>query len=239
MMIRVITVVLLLPLSVFAQTCPTSADAEKGLDAAEPSTLHGELVYHDELRQWIGVKLEKPACGQEEIQLVFTEDSAWRRAESLRGCSLTVKGKIFDSPTGYYSADLAISNALLRPDSTCHPFAITPDLSKVAIPSRVAGYRVSITVDYRGKGHVSVRVTDGPSGTTALEPWQAYAHYSLTSGADVIWFGCQKAFRLEGAKQQPPTGEILPGDDDAGASLQNVEGANTITYSCKRKQMTW
>jgi hypothetical protein len=236
--IRVIPTFLLalLSTSLLAQTCPTTADSEQGRAAADPSVLHGRLVYHEDLRDWLGLELDKPACGQHEIQLVFTDAAVWRKAEALRGCSLTVTGKIFDSPTGYYSAGLAVSDPTLRPDSSCHPFPAKPDLSTVPIPSSVDLYHVSITVDYRGRGHVSVHVSDGQNAATSLEPWQAYAHYMLTGGADVIWFGCQKEFQLEQVAQKPPGNAILPQDDDAGASLRNMEGSNTVTYSCRRRQ---
>ncbi len=235
-MIRVIVLIAFLSTFVLGQTCPTAAESEQGSGAAEPSVLHGRLVYHNDLRRWLGLKLDKPACGQGEIQLVFADAALWRRAEALRGCSLTVTGDIFDSPTGYYSADLAISDPVIHPDSGCHPFPVKPDLSTVPIPSGVQLYNVSINVDYRGKGHVTVHVSEGPNGATPLGPWQAYAHYMLTGGADVIWFGCQKEFHLGHITQQPPGDEILPRDDDAGAALRNMEGSNTISYSCQRKQ---
>lgn len=196
------------------------------------------MVYHDDLRRWLGLKLDKPACGQREIQLVFSDAAAWRKAETLRGCLLTVTGKIFDSPTGYYSASLAMSDSTLHADSSCHPFPVKPDLSTSPIPPSVRLYHVSITVDYRGKGHVGVHVSDGQNGAMPLKPWQAYAHYMLTAGADVIWFGCRKEFQLEHVTQEPAGGEILPEDDDAGAALRNMNGSNIITYSCQRKQTT-
>jgi hypothetical protein len=233
--IRVVLSVLfsLVSISLLAQACPTAADSETGSDTAHSSVLHGRMVYHNDLRQWLGLRLDKPACGQYEIQLVFNDAAAWSNAEALRSCQVTVIGKIFESPTGYYSAVLAVSEPSLLPDRSCHAFPTKPDLSAAPIASSVHLYHVSITVDYRGKGQVSVHVSDG-NRTTPLEPWQAYAHYMLTGGADVIWFGCRKEFQLEHARGT----EILPGDDDAGASLGNPRGLNTITYSCERKQRT-
>ena len=236
-MTRLLVLMVCLSTSVVGQACPTGAEAQQGLEAAEPSTLHGQLIYHDDLRQWSSLRPDRPVCGQDEIQLIFSDAAAGRRAEAMRGCSLTVKGKIFNSPTGYYSTELAMSNPTLDADSNCRPFPVQPDLSKVSVPRSVGHYRVLITVDFRGKGHVSVRVTDGSSGSNALEPWQAYAHFMLNGAADVIWFECQEDFQLEDAKQQPPGAAIDAGGDDAGAALQNMNGANTITYSCRRKRL--
>jgi hypothetical protein len=228
----------LLSTLLLAQTCPTAADSEQGRDASRSSLLHGQMAYHDDLRQWLGLKLDKRACGQGEIQLVFADATAWRKAEALRGCSLTVDGKIFDSPTGYYSAKLAMSDPMLHTDSSCHPFPVKPDLSTAPIPPSVRLYQVSITVDYRGKGHVGIHVSDGQNGAMPLEPSQAYAHYMLTGSADVIWFGCRKEFQLEHVTQRPAGSEILSQGDDAGAALRDMQGSNTITYSCQRKQPT-
>lgn len=70
----------------------------------------------------------------------------------------------------------------------------------------------------RGKGHVGVHVSEGQNGGMLLKPWQAYAHYMLTGGGDVIWFGCRKEFKLEHVTQEPAGGGILSEDDDAGAA---------------------
>jgi hypothetical protein len=108
------------------QTCP--GHSEHGLDNAQrPSVLHGILLVHDEIRKWIGLKLDQPACGQTEVQLVFSKAGAWREAEALRGCIVTATGKLYDSPTGYYSTGIAVSNAALKPDPSCRPSPVRED----------------------------------------------------------------------------------------------------------------
>ena len=55
--------------TVNAQTFPPR-DQQRGLEeASRPSVLHGTLLVHDELRQWLGIKLDRPACGQKEVEL--------------------------------------------------------------------------------------------------------------------------------------------------------------------------
>jgi len=181
-----------------AESCPTHTG-----EASEESILHGRLLYHDDLRQWLGVKLDQVACGQREIQLVFADSGALRKAKALRGCAVTVNGKLYESPTGYYSAPLAMSDARLSPDPSCHPSPVDPDLSIVSIPQDVRTYNVSITIDYHGKGHVQVRVWRDQKKQIPLNPWQAYAHYLLTGGQDFIWFGCRAGFRLSRVALSP------------------------------------
>ena len=140
-----------------AQACPPKYPLG-WREAPDTSILRGTLIHHDELRTWLGLKLDKPACGQTEMELVFGDSMAWRRADSLRGCLIGAVGKLYYSPTGYYSADLALSNARLKPDTSCHPSPVKRDPSTMAILLGVNAYRVSITVDYRGRVTAAVRV---------------------------------------------------------------------------------
>src|SRR5580698_7502664 len=103
----VLAAIALAGLSTSAQTCPSHS----GLDGApQASVLHGTLRYHNDLREWLGLKPDRPVCGEVEIQFIFSGSGAWRVAESLRGCSVTATGRIFESPTTYYSADLAVQD---------------------------------------------------------------------------------------------------------------------------------
>ncbi len=228
----VLAAALLASLAASAQTCPTNEG-----DALQPSALHGKLLLHDELREWLGIKLDRPACGEDEVQLIFPKNEDWRKAETLRGCGVTAIGNLYESPTGYYSANTAISNATLNPDSSCHPFPVRPDSSAVPIPPTVRAYRSSITVDYRGKGHVGVKVWQGHHRRVLLKPWQAYVNYSLTGGQDVIWFDCQKDFRIGNITQVPasPDGLLQDVPRQSGAALQDMEGANVIEFTCRKK----
>ena len=227
--------VLCVSTSAHAQSCPRH-DSEGGDDAADASLLHGTLVHHNELREWLGLKLDRPACGQNEIELVFYDSSAWRRADSFRGCGLTVVGKLYDSPTGYYSSDMAIEEGKLKPDSSCHPFPVRPDPSTTSIPKDLRTYRASITVDFRGKGRVVVKVWNDRDPQVSLRPWEAYVDYMLTGGGDIIRFDCRKGFQARDISQQPKSHRGLLNDvpDFPSVGLVDLNGTNTISFTCQR-----
>jgi hypothetical protein len=153
--------------TVNGQTCP--ADGKQGI-SDKPSVLQGTLLLHEEIREWIGLKLDQPACGLTEVQLVFSKPEAWREAKSLRGCKVTATGQLFESPTGYYSADVAISNGALKPDASCKPSPIEEDPGTAPISPNVKTYHASIIVDYRGKGHVDIKVWQGDEKSVPLTP---------------------------------------------------------------------
>jgi len=217
------------------QNCPLTQERGPG-EASAPSTLRGTLVFHDELRQWLGLQLEQQACGEADVQLIFSDAKAWRIAESFRGCAISATAKLFDSPTGYYSAQIAMADPELKPDPSCHPFPIRPDPTSAPIPKDVKSFRASITVDYRGKGHVAVQVWDAAS-KQPLEPWQAFVHYHLTGGTDVMWFGCHADFKIGDMTQAPksPSGFTQVDENLPGTVLQNVEGVNKVEFSCKKR----
>ncbi|SRR6266849_2115384 len=226
---------LLLSVAASAQNCPMS-DARGPAEASAASTLHGTLILHDELRKWLGLKLDLPTCGQDEIQLVFPDAKALRSAESFRGCAVSATGKLFDTPTGYYSAEIAISDPLLKPDSSCHPLPVEPDPSAAPIPTGLKSFRASITVDYRGKGHVEVRVWRS-TNNAVLKPWQSFVHYGLTGGEDVMWFGCRKGFSIKGMTQTPKSPDrFIGGDGDSQSTvLQDMQGVNKVEFACEKK----
>ncbi len=225
---------LLQSLAASTQNCPMS-DARPA-QASVASTLHGTLKLHDELRQWLGLTLEKPACGQDEIQLVFSDDKALRSAESFRGCAVSATGKLFESPTGYFSAVIAISDPALKPDPSCRPFPVEPDSTTALIPVSLKSFRASITVDYRGKGHVEVRVWRS-GNNEALQPWKSFVYYGLNGGQDVMWFGCRKGFGIKGITQTPksPGGFIESDGDSPSTVIQNMEGVNRVEFACEKK----
>jgi len=230
----------LLPLTLFplvtvcAQNCPVRSQSGPA-EASVASTLHGTILRHDELREWFGLKLEQPVCGQDEIQLVFSDIKAQRRAETFRECAVSASGKLFDVPTGYYSAEIAISDPILEPDSTCHPFAVKPDLTTIPIPTDLKSFHASITVDYRGKGHIKVSVWRG-ANKEALQPWQAFVYYLLTGGQDVLWFSCHDGFSIRGVTQTPKSRDGFVGDAGApGTVLQDMRGVNTVEFICTKQ----
>jgi hypothetical protein len=214
------------------QSCPV--DDESFGYASEESTLHGTLLNHDELRQWLGLKLDRSVCGESEIQLVFVPDGL-KKAETLQGCSVEVTGKLYLSPTGYYSAHLAVQDPRLNPDPSCHPLPLKPDLSSSPVPKDLQTYSVSITVDYRGRGHVQVAVRQFET-KAILKPWQAYATYMLNGSADLLWFGCRRGFRLGHVTQRPPalSPPMTDGSDDEVGTGLDPDSINTIMFSCHK-----
>jgi hypothetical protein len=217
-----------------AQSCPKE-DPHGFPKASNPSVLHGTLLLHDELRRWLGIKLERPACGQTEVELVFSNVEGRRKAETLQGCNLDVNGKLYFSPSGYYSAAVVIWDPTLKPDPACHPHPLEPDLSSVHIPTTVAAYHASITVDYRGKGHIGIKVWQGDDKSALLAPWQAYVTYRLNGALDVIYFDCQNDFQIKDVTQTPQNPNGLSGIDPTGTALQDVNGTNVFKFSCQRK----
>jgi len=228
---RYLLALLMLSAAAAEQTCPSGGNP----DAPRPATLHGTLQYHDELRHWIGITLNSSVCGQREIQLVFPNDQKLRLAGTLNRCKVTVIGNIFESPTGYYSAPLAVGDPALTPDVTCHPAPLMSDPSTVPIPAGLSQYRASITVDYKGKGHVSVRVWgDGPTWDD-LTPWQAYVSYMLTGGADIIRLECNKQFRVEDvALDGQSQSKILHDIPGSSGAILDTTRSNTISFTCGR-----
>lgn len=230
----ILAALLVICLTANAQNCPLPS-GQGFAEASAPSTLHGALIFHDELRHWLGLTPDQPVCGQTEIQIVFKDADSFRRAKSLRGCTITVTGKLYDSPTGYYSTDVAISDAELKPDSSCHPLPIEPDLTTAPVPNGLKSYRASITVDYRGKGHVDVRVWE-TSNKRMLKPWEAFVRYNITGGGDGIWFGCREGFSVHTVTQTPrrADGTLIRDEQFSGTVLQDMEGINTVEFGCEK-----
>lgn len=214
-----------------AQVCPT----ENG-DATTPSTLHGKIVYHDGLRGWIGFKLDKPECDQNEIELVFLQGDGllhWRQAKTLSGCRATVKGALRETVSGYYSAPIYIGDPTINVDPGCTPKPLEPDLSKVKVPSSVNFYSAKVTIDYRGAGHADVVAYD--SQGHHLSPWQAYVSYSFNAPMDLIWFQCAEGFKLHGAKRFPKEDDIRHWGGLTGTGLDQ-DKINVVTYTCTREK---
>lgn len=144
-------------------------------------------------------------------------------------------GKLYYSPTGYYSANIAIDDAKLKPNPSCHPFPIRRDPSMTAILKELRIYRACIEVDYGGKSHVTVKVWKDRNPQLSLGPWQAYVDYILTGDRDGVWFGCRKGFEMKDISQLPKSSsgilDLQPGM--AGASLQDFNAKNTITFTCQ------
>jgi len=221
-----------------AQACPQLEGAK---EAAEASLLRGKVAYHDELRPWLGLELDAPACGETEILLVFTDarGNGRRRAESLAGCRVTASGKLYSGPSGDYPVSLAMNDAALTPDASCQPRPVRRDPATVEIPDDLKAYHAAIQVDYRDRGHVAVRVwREAKNQEVLLRPAGAYVTYFFNAGGDLLWFGCRKYFHMaRGVAQEPKAREsiILPEEDGATSTpMIDLRGVNTVTFTCKR-----
>jgi hypothetical protein len=233
-LLAILSASLFFPVAACAQNCPVRS--ESGLaEASEASTLHGRLILHYGLREWLGLKLDQPACGQADIQLVFSDAKMQRSMESFRGCDVSATGKLFGATTAYYSTDVAISDPAVKPDSSCQPFPIEPDPTAAPIPANLKHFRASISVDYRGNGRVDVRVWQS-TNKKMLQPWRAFVYYFLTGGADVMWFGCREGFSIHGMTQTPKSPDGFLGDAGApGTVLQDMKGVNKVEFTCDKE----
>lgn len=224
---------LLCALAAGAQSCPTNVFR----DAPKPSTLRGTLVFHDDFRGWLGLSMDKPACGEDEIQLVSPDGKQdYRSLKSLRGCAAVVTGSIYKSPTGYYSAPLALSVLQITPDHSCKPHPVEPDFSQIPRRADVDRYSASITVNFKA-GPVQVAVWRDDNKNHPLTPWQPYVSYSITGAIEVMWFGCIEPFQMTKAKQIAPRLKsiALGGMNESMTNAElDMERVNTITFKCAR-----
>ena len=218
-------------LGLSAQSCPDPATPE---DAPHPSTLHGTLRYHDELRQWLELKLDHPACGEDQVQLVFKDTAEWRRAKSFDSCRATITGELYEGVTGYYSANIAMMDPSISPDPDCRKAQVEPDPASAPRKKGLSQYDVEIKVDYRGRGHIAVTVWENRIRRIRLSPWQRYANYWLTGGRDVLWVGCEKPFALSRFVQTPKPESDPVLDEHLGTQtvLNDTAPVNTISFHC-------
>lgn len=216
----------------YAQSCPQDDDDDLNVGASA-STLRGTIVLHHELRTWLGLKLDQPACDEAEIQLTFHDSTRWRQAESLRECRVTATGVVFDGLTGYYSTVYAVHDPVIQPDELCHPHPISPDPSKFAVPNSLRSYRVSIKIDTRGSGHTDVRVRKRFHRKLS-GPWLVYVSYWLRGDGDLVWLGCADDFTSPSISATH--GSIF---HDPGSLFQygvglDEDGVTKIRFVCRR-----
>lgn len=175
-----------------AQQCPQS-NSNGPPTPSKARTLEGRLIFHDGIGKWFELKLNEPQCGQTSIQLVRIEHD-WTRLEILRGCLVKSRGAIDVSLTGYYSLDLYQDVEEIETVGTCAKQSPFPDYSQAKPDRAIRAYRVEMEVNYETGDHPIVfRVS---SADKALEPWQAYASYTLTGGF-VLYGLCGKGFVVD------------------------------------------
>jgi hypothetical protein len=214
--------------TLFAQSCPSSDG--KDIDAPQASVLRGTIKFHPGPRPWIGLVLQKPACGTSEIQLAFSTGERWHRIKQMDRCSVTVKGVIIESPTAYYSADLNIFDGTATPDPECKLLPHDPNYSKLTIPDSIKSYEATIFTDIRGNKPLRGEVS---SSRRRLEPWQAYVE-TLLNGEKDLNLSCGKGFELLSFKSMGSQSELF---DPNTARLYVNEGAPaSLTIVCRREK---
>jgi hypothetical protein len=217
-----------------SQQCPKEDPNGPG-QPSEARKLEGQLIYHDGIRKWFELKLDRPECGQESVELV-QGDGAFAPGypvilEILRGCRVRSKG-VLDLPhTGYYSLGLYQAVDEIEPTSERKKKPPIPDYLKAKPDKSIRSYRVEMMVDYEPGDHpIQFRVT---SGGKELHPWQAYANYSLTGGF-VLWgecadgFAVDKAFGTPEAKPQVIDNALFDPESAAAAGKKKLH----LGYTC-------
>lgn len=227
----VLFITLLISAAAEAESCPPSQTE----NAPEISTLHGKLNRFGELRNWLGIELDQPACGEKIVQLVFKSGDRNREVEALRGCEVTASGKLYEPVTGYYSAKLAIFDPDVKADASCHPQPVEPDPSKADIPADLRSYRASIVVDFRGKGRTKARAWRGQDEQNALRPTTAFVTYMLNGSGEVLHFNCRDGFAVKTIRQMPKGDAPVDEGYFETTDLKDLNGVNKIEFSCEKK----
>jgi hypothetical protein len=226
---------------VFGQECPR-VDATGPNIPSEVQTLQGKLIYHNGIRRWFELKLNRPQCGEKSIQLLKTNDNDAHVLERIRGCWIKAKGSIDFSPTGYYSSNIFMNAESVEPVGNCLQQAAFPDYSGAKPDATVNAYKVQMSFIYSFGDHPIVFHVS--SGGRKLQPWEAYASYQLTGGY-VLYGRCgegfvvDKVFGTPEAKpthfDDPRTPEDMAEYDPEGAA-QSGKIHLHLGYTCVRSQ---
>ena len=222
------------------QVCPQSSETGPS-EPSEIRTLEGQLHFHNDIRQWFELKLDKPVCGTASIQLIQGEE-AGTPVEVLRGCWVRSRGTLDFSPTGYYSLPMFQTVQAIEPVGQCARQPRFPDYSKARPDRRIRAYRVDMQVNYEAGDHPIVfRVT---SAGKELRPWRAYARYWLT-GSFVLYGTCGKGFvvdRVFGTPESHPAHFDSPRTSADMAMFDPEAAAETgkkdlrLGYTCVRQR---
>jgi len=216
----------------FGLECP-----RQSLGSMIPSrvrSLEGRLIYHDGIRQWFELKLDKSQCGEASIELIHAP-------ETLRGCRVKSTGSIDFSPTGYYSLEEFQDVDRIEPIGFCSRQPPLPDYSKAKPDSSIRAYRVDMHVIYGPGDHpIQFRIR---SGNKELRPWQAYASYMLTGGFVLygkcgIGFVTDQVFGDEEGRpshfSEPRTSDDMAAFDPESAAASGKRDLH-LGYTCVRK----
>jgi hypothetical protein len=176
----------------FGQPCPKDSYGAPSVPS-ESRTLEGKLLFHNGIRQWFELRLDKSQCGEDSIQLVGG-DTNEASVEVLRGCRVRSRGALDIAHTGYFSASVYQSVDAIEPVGACRRKPPFPDYSRTKLDGAIREYRVDMRVDYkRSDRPIVFRVT---SAGRELRPWQAYASYLLTGGG-ILYGHCGEGFSVD------------------------------------------
>lgn len=223
-----------------AQECPQTSSTGISV-ASEVQTLEGRLIFHEGIRKWFELKLDRPQCGETSIQLVRGERD-WTPLEVLRGCWVQSKGVLDFALTGYYSRGTYQSVDKIEPVGTCAKQSPFPDYSKARPEKSIREYRVDMQVNYRPGDHpILFRVS---SAGKALRPWQAYARYSLTGGF-VLYGYCGEGFVVDKVFGEPEANPMHFDEARTSADMAMFDPESAaavgkkdlrLGYTCVRKR---
>lgn len=222
----------------FAQECPLKSSTGPST-ASKVRTLEGQLIFHNNIRGWFELKLDRAECGHDSIQILQFNGKV-KLLELFRGCRIRSSGIIDFSPTGYYSADIFQDAEKIEPVGKCVMQPPFPDYSNAKPDKQVRAYTVDMHIDYRPGDHpVEFHVR---SVGRELRPWQAYASYELTGGY-VLYGLCAEGFfvdKVYGTPEAHPAHfeEPRTPDDRAEYDPESAAAAGTtdlhLGYTCIR-----
>jgi hypothetical protein len=220
-----------------AQSCPKENPNGPSIPSTT-RTLNGTIVYHDALRQGIGLLLDSPACGQSEIELYASgktdaqTESNQRRLETLRGCKAKVTGPLDLAPTGYYSTDIFQNVDEAESDVSCIPQPPLPDFSRTKPNPAIHSYQAKLTVSSLGEGSIH---GEARSNGRLLTPWQAYVHLFLTGGF-VLYGSCADDLRLSHVSGTPAAhASQIDYQAAMGGDLEKGIQSAAMTFTCTRE----
>ena len=135
-----------------AQVCPSGYGSLAKEHAKEVSSLHGKLIYHEDLWQWHELELDKKTCDSESVE-VFSGKTDEKQVHRYRDCSVTITGRLF-FPNAGFVLGLAIDADKIQPDRDCRPHPVE-DLSTPYVEERGGFVTETLARIYINQGYYS------------------------------------------------------------------------------------
>lgn len=175
---------------------------------AQPLTVKGELISHQGLRGWWGLKLDHAICtlkdpidpygvaytDVDELQLIFMNQDGYAKYKNLLNRSVSISGKLMGRTTGYHQTRvLIIVDEMASVDGVQAPKAT----AKEPRPLRDGEfYFASVTVLPRPASRVIKQVWD----TDPVKPFadsDRYVEHMFNGPMDVMRVKCREGYRIE------------------------------------------